>query len=63
MAKLHPSLLDLKSCKLSTVIEIERGIGRGDREDTYRIVREYYSLNGKLLARHDTLIDEEMRCG
>lgn len=63
MAKLSPSIGDVKSVKVIQVIEVERGIGKGVEGDPYRIMREYYDFEGAFLARFDTWHDEEKCCG
>ena len=61
MAKyIHPTIGDLRSVQVIEVIEVKRGIGAGKAPDNpYRIVYEYISLGGMLLARHDPHLDDE----
>ncbi len=56
---LIPSIGDLRKVRVVQVIEVKRGIGAGANDDPYRIIYEYISLDGILLARHDPHLDDE----
>lgn len=46
------------SAKSRTVIEVQSAYGKGTEADPSRIVTEYWSMEGELLARNDPLIDQ-----
>ena len=53
-----PSEGDLREVKVIEVIYIQRGVGGGRYEDDpFRLIDEYYTLEGDLLARRDP-VDE-----
>lgn len=43
------------SAKSRTVIEVQSAYGKGTEADPSRIVTEYWSMEGELLARNDPL--------
>ena len=43
------------SAKSRTVIEVQSAYGKGTEADPVRIVTEYWSMEGELLARNDPL--------
>lgn len=43
------------SAKSRTVIEVQSAYGKGTEDDPSRIVTEYWSMEGELLARNDPL--------
>lgn len=49
----------VRNVKVIKVIEVVSVIGNGTEESMTRYLNEYYSLNGQLLASHDTLEDAE----
>lgn len=51
--KMFPRLADLRQVKIIEVIQVKRVIGEGIDEDPARIIWEYYTFDGKLLARND----------
>lgn len=46
--------------KVMKVIRTESIIGRGIPEDPVRIIYQYWDFKGNLLAKHDTLNNEEV---
>ena len=46
------------SARIIPVIETTALRGRGTEDDTCRLVRQYWSLDGKLLAENDSGIKE-----
>ncbi len=46
--------------KVIKVIVTESAIGNGTKEDPARLIYQYWDLKGRLLAKHDTLKDEEV---
>lgn len=46
--------------KVIKVIRTESMIGRGIKEDPVRQLYQYWDFKGNLLAKHDTLRDEEV---
>ena len=54
-----PTIGDLRRVQVMEVIEVKRGIGRCVKDDPYRVIYEYISLGGILLARHDPHLDAE----
>lgn len=42
------------------VIKTESAIGKGIPEDPVRIIYQYWDFKGRLLAKHDTLNDNEV---
>lgn len=57
MRDLNKSMV--KNVKVIKVIEVVSVIGNGTKESMTRYLNNYYSLNGQLLASHDTLEDAE----
>lgn len=55
MRDLNKSMV--RNVKVIKVIEVVSVIGNGTEESMTRYLNEYYSLDGTLLARHDTLHD------
>lgn len=49
----------VRNVKIIKVIKVVSVIGNGTEESMTRYLNEYYSLNGRLLASHDTLEDAE----
>lgn len=49
----------VRNVKVIKAIEVVSVIGNGTKESMTRYLNEYYSLNGQLLASHDTLEDAE----
>ena len=43
--------------RVINVIETDTAIGTGAEEDPVRIVRQYFDLDGKLLAKCDSFLD------
>lgn len=51
-----PSEGDLREVKVIEVIYVQRGVGGGRiEEDPFRLIDEYYTLEGELLARRDPI--------
>lgn len=51
-----PSEGDLREVKVIEVIYVRRGIGGGrTKDDPFRLIDEYYTLDGALLARRDPI--------
>lgn len=59
MTKPVPRIEDLRSVQVMEVIEVKRAIGAGVEDDPHRMIYEYISLGGILLARHDPHLDPE----
>jgi hypothetical protein len=49
----------VRNVKVIKAIEVVSVIGNGTEESMTRYLNNYYSLNGQLLASHDTLEDAE----
>ncbi|PWG00983.1 hypothetical protein [Levilactobacillus bambusae] len=47
----------VKSVEVIKVIEVQSLIGEGTEESVVRHLKEYFDLEGNLLAKHDTLND------
>ena len=47
------------SAKIILVIETKSLLGRGTEDDTCRILTQYWSLDGALLAENDPMICEK----
>ena len=54
-----PNKSMVRNVKVIKVIEVVSVIGNGTKESMTRYLNNYYSLNGQLLASHDTLEDAE----
>lgn len=54
-----PNKSMIRNVKVIKVIEVVSVIGNGTKESMTRYLNNYYSLNGQLLASHDTLEDAE----
>lgn len=48
--------------KMIKVIEVKTVIGNGERENPFRCITEYWSLNGRLLAVDDPSGWENSEC-
>lgn len=46
--------------KVIQVIQTESLIGLGTKEDPVRYIYQYWDFKGKLLAKHDTIGDDEV---
>lgn len=55
MRDLNKSMV--RNVKVIKVIEVVSVIGNGTEESMTRYMNEYYSLDGRILASHDTLHD------
>jgi len=48
----------IRSCIISKVIIVSFLRGKGTDEDRYRLVHQYYDLEGNLLAENDPCIED-----
>lgn len=53
----------VRSAQVISVIRTESRTGAGTEENPNRIVTQYWSTDGELLAVHDPLIQEEKKDG
>ena len=44
---------EVRSCKVVKVLQVEHLVGMGTMGSVCRMVREYWTLDGKLIARED----------
>jgi len=51
--KMFKRMSDLRTVKIREVIEVVRVVGEGTDDSPARLIQEYYSFDGKILARND----------
>ncbi len=53
----HKRLSNVNAAEVIEVVKVTSTTGEGTKEDVVRIITEYFSLEGKRLARVDTTRD------
>ncbi|WP_295238264.1 hypothetical protein [Veillonella sp.] len=51
---------EIRGVKAMVVIETKSTKGNGTKEDPVRVIKQYWSLNGELLAEKDTLVSKSI---
>lgn len=49
----------IHSAKVVQVVEVQAVVGKGTEEDPNRVITQYWSLEGELLAERDPLLEDE----
>lgn len=50
---------NVDSVTIERVVHVESIFGKGVEGDPVRVIHEYYTMDGKLIVRHDTYLDTE----